>query len=787
MRASLRAAVRAFVHRPSLAFGVVALVALAVGLAGGFWATVDATLLRPLPYPAPARLVAVMEHHEARGEMAVTPATFRDWSDAAGPFERVGGAYALDLGFAGDGDVPVRVPGARVTEGYFEAWRVPALVGRALRPEDFVTGQAAVIGYGVWQMHYGGRPDVVGATARIDGRSYTVVGVMPPTFRVPGRDQVWVPWMMSAEESRERRLHLVGVIARLEDGRSVASAAQELETFYAALRRTHVDLDGWRPVVRPLRAHLLGDVSRALTLMAAAVACLVAVAWANLIGLLAASWPARRTEVMLRLALGASTGQVVRQLAGEVAVWAGAGAMIGLAVAHVVLGVFSSWLLVGDGFDFQPRIDLRLIGATAGFLAVTLLAVALGPLLWFVARDTAVTPTRHAQARGGFRFLVLSGQMAGAVVLLALAASLVTGLSRLERLASVGDSNLVAMDVTLSELDAADEPHQRAFFETLLERLREHAEIAAVAAASYVPPTPPLGTYRFDVVGQPADGGPRAAVTSAVDPGAFAMLGVSLVRGRFLAATDGEGAPLVGAVSESFVRRYLDGDEPIGRQLQLAGIAEPLTIVGVVSDVRQPLAPDARIEALLYVSYRQVPWPFMTLLVEPRGDAMAAVRAVRDEVRRLAPDQAAGDVRRLHDLRSAWLGPARSRTGLAALFAMSAAILTLAGLYAAVAREVATRRRELAIRQALGASAGRVIVSLTLRASATAGAGALAGGALLFTLIAPLLGRSADAPPLDGLTVGLVAAAILTAAVVSAYLPARRAVQADPSPALRAE
>ena len=201
----------------------------------------------------------------------------------------------------------------------------------------------------------------------------------------------------------------------------------------------------------------------------------------------------------------------------------------------------------------------------------------------------------------------------------------------------------------------------------------------------------------------------------------------------------------------------------------------------------QPLAPDARIEALLYVPFRQVPWPFMTLLVEPRGDPAAAVRAVREEVRRLAPDQAAGEVRRLHGLRSRWLDPARSRTGLAGLFAVSATLLTLVGIYAAVARDVAARRREFAIRQALGATAARVVGSLTLHAGATTAAGALAGAALLVAVIAPLVGQSADVPAIDPATVALVALAILAVAVATAYVPARRAAQADPSQALRVE
>ena len=271
MPGSVRAALRAFQQRPALSFGIVALYALAVGFAGGLWATIDATLLRPLPYPDPARLVAVIEQHADRGEMGVTPASFLDWSPATGAFDGVGGAYALDLSFA-TGGLPTRVAGASVTEGYFAAWQVPAALGRTLSADDF-TDRA-------WRWSSTtpcGRSttadglDVLGAPARIDGRVYTVVGVMPPTFRVPGNVHAWVPWMFSSDERRDRRSHLVGVVARLRAGTTPAAAARELETFYAGLRRAHVVMDGWSPIVRPLRSVLLGDVSRALTLMGAAV------------------------------------------------------------------------------------------------------------------------------------------------------------------------------------------------------------------------------------------------------------------------------------------------------------------------------------------------------------------------------------------------------------------------------------------------------------------------------------------------------------------------------------
>ena len=786
MRSAVRAAGRALTRQPTLSLAVVALVALAVGFAGGLWATVDATLLRPLPFPAADALVVVRELHQERGEMAVTPASFREWAGAVEAFAAVGGSYALDLSVASTG-LPERVAGARVTDGFFDVWRVAPVLGRGLGPADFVAGDTVVIGHRVWQNHFGQRPDVVGATARIDGRPYTVVGVMPATFRLPGDEQVWVPWVMSAEERTERRFHLVGTIARLAHPDGRAQAERELEAVYAGLRSAHVEAAGWRAMVRPFRDQLVGDVSRPLLLMSASVACLVAVAWVNLIGLLAGAWPARRHEVMLRMALGASTRQIVAQLTVEIAVWVVVGSVLGLALARGVIAVFATWLLTGATFAFEPAVDVRLLAAVALFLTATLAGIAIGPVLSFVSRESDLTPRRHRPTGTALRFTSGALQAAGSVVLLGLAVSLAAGLTRLEAAGGPRTRPRLAMNVTLSELHPSDETAQREFFDGLLDALAGRPEIAAASAASYVPPTPPLGTARFEIVGRAGAPAEQSAVASAVDGRAFAMLDVGLLRGRAIDHQDEPRAPFVAVISEAFARRYFAGEDPLGQRLRVAGVAAPLTIVGIVADVPQPLAHDARIEAVLYLSFRQVPWPFMTLLVEPRSNPASAVRAVRQEVTRRAPDQAAGEVWNLHALRTVWLVPVRSRTWLVLLFGSTAMVLTLVGLYAAITRDVAARFKEFAIRQALGATARQVTATLTLRAWAATAAGAALGVVMLMAAATPLLGQAADLPRPDPVRLAAVVAATLAAALLCAYLPARRAARAEPRDALRAE
>lgn len=720
--------------------------------------------------------------------MAVTPASFLDRSNAVPALQVAAGSYPIDASFASRG-LPERVLGARVTDGFFAVWDTRAAVGRTLRPDDFGGGAAAVIGHQLWLDHFGGQPDVVGTAVRIDGTPYTIVGVMPATFRGPRNEQVWVPWIMSADERLERRFHLVGTIARLRRGESLDQAQAQLGALYERLRREHSEVEGWQPAVVPLRAALVGDVTDAVPLLVGTAATLVAVAWANLVGLLLGAWPRRRAEMLVRLALGASPRQLVAHSLVEIATWAAIGSVAGLALAHLLQQAVGRVLFAGTTFDFAPRIDARLMAAVMAFLVVTLLLVVLGPLARTVSREVDLTPKRHRSRRSRLATASAVGQMAGSNLLLAVSTSLVTGVSRLSaQAADEMASSLLAIEVSLSELQQPDEAQHRTFFSRLLESLASRPELADVAAASYIPPAAPLGNVRFEIAGRAGTSDDHSAVASAVDPGAFRLLGLKVIRGRAIGSSDGPTAPFVAVVSEALARRYWPTDDVVGQRLRVVGMAAAVSVVGVVADVHQPLASDSRVESVLYLSYLQVPWPFMTVVAGPRNDVAAAVRAVREEVARLAPDQATGAMHILRDLRSDWLVAPRARATVLGLFGAAALGLTLVGLYGSVTREVTSRFREFAIRQALGAAPLQVVAALTVRAVAATASGLMLGVGLLFVVFEPVQRQAKpDLAPLEGWS--LAALLVLTGAValVTAFIPARRASTANPADTLRAE
>jgi len=332
-----------------------------------------------------------------------------------------------------------------------------------------------------------------------------------------------------------------------------------------------------------------------------------------------------------------------------------------------------------------------------------------------------------------------------------------------------------------------DETSQRRFFERLLVALAARGEVRAVAAASYVPPTRPLGNVRFSIEGRATSTETQTALASAVNASAFTLLGIPLVRGRLIEDRDSSIAPHVAVISAALSRRYWPNEDPIGRRIMLVGVAKPTTIVGVVGDVRQPLSQDPRAESVLYLSYQQNTWPFMTLIVAPAAATAAAVAAVRQEVARLDVSQAIGVIQTLDELQTEWLAQPRVQTTIVTLFGVATLLLTLVGLYARVAHSVVVRAREFAIRQALGARPADVVRALTGDALVVVLGGVLAGFAILPLSTAALRSLLVQAPSLDFRMAAGVACLLGVGAFVSAYFPARRAGRVDTAQLLKSE
>jgi putative ABC transport system permease protein len=769
---------------------VAGLFALSVGLAGGLWAVVDAVALRPLPYPSSRDLVIVWESHPERGLMAVTPANFLDWRARLRSLSHAAGMASFGASLSGR-ETPVRVAGTRVTEEFFDVLGVKAAVGRTVAGNDFTgDGRRVVLADSLWERQFARAPDVVGASVLIDGAAYTVVGVMPRSFKTFGKNEIWVPWVLSAQERAERRFHQMGVLARLAPPFSAPDAERELHAVYRQLASDHPDTTArWSARVTPLHEFMIGDSRRALTLLGAAVLALVLVASVNVVALLSAWFRSRRQELLVRMSLGASSTRIVRLFLTETLVWAsvGMGGGVLLATAFVrIFGAVGVSPVLALEYDFAPAVDTRVVLAMAGLLTTIALLTTLVPAFISARRAADLVPRRASPVGVRGQRIALALQVSLAVVLLGVSAALVDGFRDVSSLAGPALPTMLGVDVSLAEGRYRDDDSQRQFFERLLTALEARPELRGVAAASYVPPARIDGNVRFEIEGRATPSDEQTTLVSATSPQLFRLLGIPVLRGRTIEDRDGRDAPHVAAISRALARRYWRDEDPIGHRITLVGLQTPITIMGVVEDVQQPLSGDPRAESVLYLSFRQVPWPFMTVLVEPADAPAPALQALRAEVARLDPAQALSAARPIDDIRREWLTLPRLRTQIVAIFGLSAVVVTLAGLYARVTYAVVARRRELAIRQAIGARPADVIRAVSGEALAITLAGLAIGFAVLPSTLSAIARFSGGLPTRPGPLVAAIAMLFVCTASASAYGPARRASRANAADVLRA-
>lgn len=790
MRDILHAA-RATFRRPALPVLVILLFGLGTGVATSLWAVIDAAFLRPLPYPQGDRLMTVLEKHSERGVMAVTPASFLDWSERVREFQGAAAAFTTDASVSTANGPGVVVPAMGVTGTFFSVLGQAPAIGRVITPVDVAQrARVVVLSYRQWRTHLHGMADLTGASVRIDGEPFDVIGVMPDAFRLFDHAELWTPLRMTPDEWRERRFHMLTCIARLEPGATPEAAERTLAAIYGGLEQQYPETNrGWRATVVSLRDSLTEGAVQSLVILAIAVAIVIVIACVNVASILAVYLPMRRSEFLIRIAVGATVGRIVRQILVETLFWASAGLAVGMLCSTFLLQLFGRMVLPTTWqFDFNPRLDLRVTAVMVVFLILVVLATAVIPAVMTVRRSTDLIPKRAGR---GPRLVVRSAavvQVAMAVLLLTLTAALLLGY---RGLATAGrtrhGAETIAVRVALPENRYADGPSIARLFERLLFRVTTRHEVRLGGGASYVPPEPPRGNVRFTIEGRATESEALTALPSAVTASAFSLLEISLLRGRLIEDRDTAESPHVAVISDALARRYWPGEDPVGRRIQMVGIEAPYTIVGIVENVRQPLSVESRAEAVLYLPYRQNPWPYLTLIVSPSGAASAAVAAVREELQALDPALALGAVHSLDEVRTAWLEQPRLQATTITVFGGATLFLTLVGLYVRVAHGVAVRQREFAIRQAIGASPADLIRGLTLETTRV-----MVGGGALALVCLPaaqqILRSSVQGVAQLNYTLGpAVALALTVVGTCCAYFPARRAARATLATALKAD
>lgn len=766
---------------------------LAIGICGTAvtFGVVDAAVLRPLPFADPASLVRLRELTPEGQPFNVSEPDYLDFAQRLHTVSSIAAMKPLQVTLTGAGDA-MRVEAAAVTSTLLPMLGVRPVAGRLFSPDDDRTGAAptvALVSEELWRRRLRGDAGAVGRTIVLDGAPVEVVGVLPAPGVLPIVD-VWVP--LAPSPAHDRTDKWLDVVARMKPGYSISAVRDDAAAIVNELGREHAELRGWSAQAESVEEWLVGPgVRRMMWVLLGAVGALLALACANIAGLLLSRMPARRVEMGIRGALGAGRGRLVRQLLTEHLLLAVLGGALGLLAAAWTMAALSSLLANVLPLGRVARIDGRVVGLTAFVVCAATLLFGVVPAVHAAPADVESTlrSATRGSTRGGRRWsnALVAVQVALAMVLLVGSFLLIGSFARLS-LVDPGFRSAGVLTAPISLSGSRYPEEARAMFlDRLCERLASAPGIEAVGATA----TNPFREWGFvnDVTPEerkaeaPPSGLMQAGWRS-VTPGFFDVLQVPVVAGRTFTPADRDGGEPVAVISRSLADRLWPHVNAVGRRFYWGGLdGSPRTVIGVVGDVRDTRL-DAPAQPMVYVPHSQLPMEGMTLLVRTREGTPGVREEIRRAVQDLDPTVAVNDIESLDANRDREVSAPRFRVVMLGTFGAIAVALAALGLYGMVAVTVSQRSREIAIRMALGARPGQIVRPFFRDGAALAVIGAVAGLGIAWAAAGVLQALLFETPARD-LRAFLPAAALLIGiAVVASYLPARRATRVDPVAAL---
>ena len=801
----LRYAVRSLMRRPAFAAVVVLTLALGIGANTAIFSVVNAVLLRPLPYADPERLVMAWGRYPEFGRTSTSLPDFVDWKAGATSFAQMAALHNSVFNLTGDGE-PEQLTADRVSANFFPTLGVRPQLGRTFLPEEEKVGgddDVVVLSHAFWQRRFGGDPRIVGREVTLSGRPFTVIGVAPRDFRFLRDVDVWAPARL--DTAGNRRAEYLTVFGRLKPGVTVQQAGAELAGVVKRLGEQYPETNGTiQSEVIGMKDDLVGDVRPALLVFTGAVGLVLLIACANVANLLLARAAAREREVAVRIALGAGSGRLVRQLLTESVVLSVIGGAAGLVLASLAVSS-----LRASGTEILPRLGEVRVDVVVALFAL-LLAVVTGLLFGLApalrlrggsggALHDALHDALREGARGAgggavtrLRNALVLGEVAVAVVLLVGAGLLIRSFDKLNRVdPGFNPRGVLTYGVILPRARYGDVAAVPAVYDRLLERTRQIPGVRH-AAVSTTLPMEGTGYWTFNIEGKQAvEGGPGQDLQPFdVSPEYFRALGIPLRSGRLIEPTDAPGAPRVAVVNEELVKRYFAGKDPIGARITYGNPEDTAavwwTVVGVVGTVAQE-GLKAKPYAQMYRPIAQAPSRGLWVSMRTAGDPLAAATAARAALKAVDAELPLNDMQTMEQRVADSLAQPRVSVTLLSVFAAVALALAAVGIYGVVSYAVAQRTREIGIRMALGAKAGDVLRLVVRQGMLPAVAGLALGlaGALAATRAMASLLYGVEAA--DPMTFALVAVFLAAVALVATYVPARRATRVAPTEALRYE
>jgi putative ABC transport system permease protein len=813
-----RFAWRGLVRSPGFAAIAIATLALGIGANSAIFTVVNAVVMRPLPYDHPERLVRVTADFTGlrATDVGLSQPELMDYQDRSGLFDAIAGVWAINANLT-EIDQPERVETLLASPSYFDVLGVKPQLGRLFGPEDNGPGISTVlvISDALWRRRFGASPDAIGRKLRIDNDWYTVVGVLPPGFRHPGRSvltdvDVWAPASFVGNPFPPKPVRgayfITGAIGRLKAGITVEQAQQRLAAFAEGMRQANANdyasRARWAPRLIPLRDDLVGPVKSTLLLVFGAVGFVLLIACANIANLLLARASSRQRELAVRRALGSSRGRMVRLFLTESLLLGALGGLAGAAATGWMLDALLA--LVPEGL---PRLqEVRIDGQVLAFTALTALATAIIfgtlPALQFSKTDVTDALKEGARgtagARGVVRSALVVAEFALALVLLVGAALLVRSFWALQRV-ELGFEPGHVLTARLW-LPQPNEPstgpyysHEAriATYDEILRRARSLPGVSAAAAAGALPFDGGGGNSTFTAEGHESDDRSKIPTikTTVASTGFFEAMGIHVVRGRSFTDADDTKAQPVAIVTESLAERAWPNEDPIGRRLHFGGPQgrNPwMTVVGVVKDVRTERLEDAA-RPMLYRPLRQASNLALSVVLKTEADPRTLGSALAAQVRAVDRDLPTYGIRTMDELVARATASRRFSTQLLGAFACLALLLAAVGIYGVMAFVVGQRTREIGIRIALGAHPNVVIRLVLRQALVLAAIGVVFGSAAAIIVTRLLAGLLFEVRATDPSTYGGIALLLGVTAMIAAWLPARRAASVDPILALRSE
>ncbi len=800
------------VLRKSPGFTAIAILTLALGIGANtaIFSFVYGVLLAPLPYHDASQLVVLNETTPRVGTVSVSYPNFIDWRAQNHSFSEMVSVQQMNFNLSGATvSRPENIQGDAVPSGFLSMLGVHPFLGRDFLPAEDKPGTQRVLllGYQLWQSHFGSDPNVVGRSIALDGNEFAIVGVLPADYRSLDKIDVMLPigvWLTNNTDVTDRGGRGdTTVVARLAPGTSFAQARAEMEGIAANLAKQYPeDNDQFGVQLRPIRDAFVGDLRTEILVLFAAVVFVLLIASANVANLFLVRGAARTKEIALRMAFGASRGRIIRQLLTESFVLAALGGVLGLILAMAGIRLIGRMIPEDALMGATVALNGAVLLFTAGVVVLAALIFGMAPAIHWARHDVQADLKEGGRtasvgaSQNRLRGILAVAEISLALVLLAGAGLMVKSLYRLINVnPGFQPDRVLTMEMYLSSERYEKKPAVLNFWKQALDGVRALPGVESAALGNHIPLTDAHGRTDITIEGMalPKPGSFPHPDVHAVSPDYLRTLGVVLERGRDFTDADNETAPEVALVNEKLARQYWPNEDPVGKRFMIGRpdlasktLTKWVTVVGVVGDTKMyGLANPSRYE--FYLPLLQTAPNDMSLLVKSRIDPTALTSAVRGVVAGIDKDQPIFAIATMNKIVSDGVSAPRLTLVLLGLFSGLALILAAIGIYGVISYSVAQRTHEIGVRMTLGAQRSDILRMVVGQGGKIALVGIVIGVVAAFALTRLMSGLLFSVSAGDPTTFAAVAALLALVAILACYIPARRAIRVDPMVALRYE